>query len=105
MDVGATIVDWSNATYRVSKAHGFEEEPINIDQKLVLAIGELVEAQNELRDGRAPNELYYLDGKPEGFGIELADAVIRILNLAKSLHINLELCMELKQRSDRKSVV
>lgn len=81
-----------------SVAKGFVETPVNVDQKLLLAVGELVEAQNELRDGHAPTEIYFPEGslKPEGFPIELADAVIRILQLAESLGIDIMKAMELK---------
>lgn len=86
---------------RISLEKGFETQPEQADQKLLLAVGELVEAQNELRNGLTVTDTYYEvegpDGfsrvfvnspeeippgrKPEGFGIECADAVIRILQL------------------------
>lgn len=65
-----------------------------INTRLMLTVGELAEAQEELRAGHAPTEVYYRDdGKPEGFGMELADAVIRIADLAGFLGINLEQCI------------
>lgn len=98
---GATmrfLPDWQRLTFLLSREKGFEDAP-NLDQKLLLAVGELVEAQNELRDGRHPTEVYYKPenpDKPEGFGIELADAVIRIMNIAHGQGIDLETCMALK---------
>jgi hypothetical protein len=69
--------------YTTSINHGFSETD-NIERKLLLAVGELVEAQNELRDGHTIQEVYFSEGgKPEGFGIELADTVIRCLNLMR----------------------
>jgi NTP pyrophosphatase (non-canonical NTP hydrolase) len=53
-----------------------------LSTSLMLITGELVEAQNELRDGHRYDEIYFKGTKPEGFGVELADAVIRILDLA-----------------------
>ncbi len=84
--------------YAVSKAHGFEEPPINIDQKLLLIVGELTEAQEELRAGCLPTLVYTKGGKPEGFGVELADAAIRLFNLAQSLGIDLEALITLKHK-------
>ena len=52
-----------------------------IATKLMLSVGELAEGFEELRNGRRPNEVYYKDGKPEGFPVEVADAIIRELNL------------------------
>lgn len=54
----------------------------NADQKLLLVVGELVEAQEELRDGRRIDEIYEGEGgKPEGFPVEVVDALIRILDI------------------------
>lgn len=81
-----------------------------ISNKLMLTVSELAEALEELRDGQL--DTYYTleheDGgvkfrmpipegeeircppaKPEGFGIELADAVIRIFDLAEHLGIDM----------------
>lgn len=88
----------------IAKGFAVAGQMPNIDQKLVLAIGELVEAQNELRNGMSPAEVYINDpsgpvsigypflffeqnpkNKPEGFLIELADAVIRIGQLAQAI--------------------
>lgn len=53
-----------------------------VNTKLMLIVSELVEAMEELRNGHTVNEVYSGDsGKPEGFLIELADAVIRIFHL------------------------
>jgi hypothetical protein len=92
--------------YMTAFEHGFhaQGERIEIDQKLLLAIGELIEAQNEIRSGHSPQEVYYHPGptgwppseKPEGFGIELADAVIRIMDLAEVLNLDLQSLMAVK---------
>lgn len=49
---------------------------------------EISEAQEELRNGHKPTHIYQNDGKPEGFAIELADAMIRVLHLFARLGIN-----------------
>lgn len=59
------------------------DNPSILQEKLMLAVGELAEASEELRKSADPQHIYFReDGKPEGFGFELADAIIRILDLA-----------------------
>jgi len=74
---------------RTSAAHGFHDAPgmapgEGIDRRLLLAVSEVTEAQEAIRDGHAPGEVWFRekDGKPEGFVMELADVIIRILDLA-----------------------
>lgn len=43
---------------------------------------EISEAWEEIRNGRQIGEVYYSEGgKPEGFPIELADLIIRVLHI------------------------
>jgi hypothetical protein len=104
-----------------SKSKGFHSEPLdlNIDRKLMLAVGELAEAQEELRAGHAATETYFnnprhgygcsLDGnpllgpcdncpppKPEGFPVEIADAIIRLFDLTEACGIDIQAAIELK---------
>lgn len=63
----------------------------NVSEKLMLIVSELAEAQEELRKGLSVTDDYQSEsGKPEGFGVELADAVIRIADLCGALGIDLE---------------
>ena len=55
--------------------------------KLMLVTSELGEAFEELRCGRPL--CYEKNGKPEGFGIEIADAVIILSSLAEALRFDL----------------
>lgn len=80
------IKEWQHIVHLNNVEHGFYEggDAENIDRKMLLSVGELIEAQEELRSGHEPEEVYYAEsGKPEGFGIELADAIIRILDIAE----------------------
>jgi len=61
-----------------------------IDRKLMLIVGEVAEAHEEYRSNNDPQHVYYRDdGKPEGFAFELADVLIRLLDLAGALGIDL----------------
>lgn len=55
--------------------------------KIALCHSELSEALEEVREGRYT--LWYEGEKPEGFGIEMADAVIRIMDLCRWLGVDL----------------
>jgi NTP pyrophosphatase (non-canonical NTP hydrolase) len=78
----------------LAKEKGFwpEGEQRNVPEMLALIHSEISEALEEYRKGvghRRMSTTGRTDGKPEGFGVELADAVIRILDLAEGLQINL----------------
>lgn len=72
----------------------WSDEP-NIPEKLALIHSEISEALEAYRNGEMATHILST-GKPEGFGIELADAVIRILDLCGYLGIDLESEIELK---------
>ena len=78
-----------------AREHGFWINKDNPDKLLMLMVGELSEAHEDLRNGKDPNEVYYEkkpDGilKPCGFGIELADCIIRIFDACAQLNIDIE---------------
>lgn len=90
---------WAN-----SKGWGFQKR--DIPEKLALVHSELSEALEDYRDdnhGMAMNE-YRLDekGKPIGFGIELADTVIRILHICNRFDIDLEAMIGVKMAYNQK---
>ena len=93
----------------VEKGFTVPGQPTDVPQSLMLVVSELSEALEEIRSGHAPTTVYTktirtvprdLDPrfkndpsppvKPEGFGVELADAVIRIAHLCGALDIDLE---------------
>lgn len=84
------ISELCERAYQQSKDKGFHDGEYNVAEKLALIHSEISEALEEHRAGHKPNEVYYNGEKPEGFGVELADAVIRICDLAGKEDIDLE---------------
>lgn len=86
--------------HQTAKDHGWWDNKSlsDIPEKLMLIVSEVSEALEEYRDGHTPNEVYYNGDskKPEGFGVELADVTIRILDLCGFLEIDLAELISLK---------
>lgn len=68
-----------------------DERAIYYGNKLMLIVGEVSEAHEELRKNTDPRHVYHReDGKPEGLPFELADIIIRVGDLAAALDLDLE---------------
>lgn len=79
-----------SAVYETAVSHGWWEGEVNIPEKLALIHSEVSEALEEYRNGGVDaGTVYSAFGKPEGFGVELADTVIRIMDLCEHLNIDL----------------
>jgi len=64
---------------------------------------EISEAWEEIRNGHEIDETYKSDGgKPEGFGVELADLIIRVLHTCGHYGIDIENLIELKMAYNQK---
>lgn len=73
-------------------------------EKLCLIHTEVSEAAEEARvtlPGFLQSVRYGPDGKPEGFGPEMADVVIRVMNLCSLLNIDLTQMIEMKHEYNR----
>ena len=70
-----------------------------VPEKLALIHSEISEALESVRKGEAL--LFEKDGKPEGLGVELADAVIRIADLCEAVGVDLESCIKIKHRYNK----
>ncbi len=84
-----SVREIQRAAWQNSEDHGFHTTPINIPERLALIHSEVSEALEAYRDGDILSHLAP-DGKPLGFATEIADVVIRCLDLAGSLGIDLE---------------
>ena len=85
------INDWVSDLHETATEKGWWDVEPNIPEKLALIHSEISEALEEFRNGNM--ETYFVNAKPEGFAVELADAVIRIMDLCGYLQIDLESAM------------
>jgi NTP pyrophosphatase (non-canonical NTP hydrolase) len=86
---------------------GLNLSQINIGEKLMLMvqeIGEAFEWERDNNNGYHYSEVVYKEdkpAKPDGFAIELADCVIRIMDLCQALDIDLEYMIKVKHEYNK----
>ena len=87
-----TINELVAAAYANAQSKGWHEQPRSVGEEIALIHSELSEALEEARDSRPLTEVYRKGDspKPEGFAIELADAIIRIFDMAGKDALDLE---------------
>ena len=71
-------------------AHGWWEETRTFPEIVALIHSELSEALEEYRSNHGVTEVYQEAEKPEGVPIELADAIIRILDYWRRWKLNIK---------------
>ena len=96
-----TIADLETDAHRTARFKGFYDRGApNMGERLALIHSELSEALEEYRARPDMVSYFYLDesGKPEGFPVELADAVIRIADLFGFLGVDMAGIIRLKMQ-------
>lgn len=86
----SSIRELQKEVYENAKAHGWWEEEREFGTLIALCHSELSEALEETRNGKEVNETYLENGKLAGVPSELADVVIRIMDICEHFDIDLE---------------
>ena len=99
-----TITELQKEIHATANSKGWWDAPRNIGELIALCHSELSEALEEIRTGINPSFITpsitvhpdELPVKPLGFPIELADVIIRVLDMAGGLGINMEEAIRIK---------
>jgi len=75
---------------------GFWDDSRDPLKVLMLIVTELSEAAEEFRHDQPANHTYYLGPEPKGVPIEMADAIIRILDACAAWGIDLDEAVMIK---------
>jgi len=82
---------------------GWYDQTRTIPELLMLVVSELAEALEEVRNGYSPGIIATVgaEQKPVGFAVEIADSIIRILDMCSHLDIDIQRAVEIKMAYNR----
>lgn len=93
-----------HAVHKTAVEHGWwdgiNRDNVPVPEKLCLIHSEISEALEQYRDNKP--DIYDEEGKPEGIAVELADAIIRILDLAGFMGWDIENALLIKMAYNEK---
>ena len=91
-----TITNLQKEIHKTAREKGFWDQERNIGELISLCHSELSEALEEARLDNALTGIRMQHKKPLGFPIELADLIIRVLDMAGGLGIDLGEAIRIK---------
>jgi NTP pyrophosphatase (non-canonical NTP hydrolase) len=100
-----TIFDLQEAVHKTAVDKGWYDEPRSFGDLIALVHSELSEALEAFREtgtvGWTVRSAVGGPGKPEGAAIELADAIIRILDMAEHYGVDMQQMLGMKMEYNK----
>jgi len=96
-----SINEWRDKIHQLAVEKGFWEGERNFSEILCLIHSEISEALEEKRSNNSPFYFAGVPDKPEGWGVEVIDALIRILDLCGAFKIDVENVLNAKHEYNK----